>query len=169
MSDFYAAYNFCDGPKQRCWVHLYRALKESAKAEHTELERSRLKACFELELFGTLQALYRLKTAVQRVLAERMEHFIGELLTFVANPAVPSENNAAERAVRPAVVDRKVSGGSQVGTRLEDPQYSADTLRDLGNVGAQHHRCCREMITASASTQPASPRTQADVCAQGFL
>jgi len=84
VTDFYAAYNFYDGPKQRCWVHMYRALKElveknpdlpdvarwesavvalyhrakeSAKAEHTDLERSRLKASLELELLALCNTL----------------------------------------------------------------------------------------------------------------
>ena len=68
VTDFYAGYNFYDGAKQRCWVHLARDLKalveknpdlpelarwvesvmdvyhrakESVVAKHTSLERSR--------------------------------------------------------------------------------------------------------------------------------
>jgi transposase len=178
VADFYAAYNFYDGPKQRCWVHMCRALKElveknpdlpdvaswksaivdlydrakeSTKAEHTELERSRLKACFELELLTLCRPYVGVKTAVQRVLAERMEGFIGELFTFVANPAVPSENNAAERAVRPAVVARKISGGS----RSPRGSKTCSVLRTLFETWTLQGRnsidACREMITASAT------------------
>ncbi len=35
------------------------------------------------------------------------------MFTFVEYPGVPLENNAAERALRPAVIDRKVSGGTR--------------------------------------------------------
>ncbi|MHB8574768.1 MAG: IS66 family transposase [Dehalococcoidia bacterium] len=35
------------------------------------------------------------------------------LLTFVADPRVPADNNAAERSVRPLVVVRKISGGTR--------------------------------------------------------
>ncbi len=180
VTDFYAAYNFYDGPKQRCWVHMCRALnelveknpdlpdvarwksavvelyhraRESAKAEHTDLERSRLKASFELELLALCRPYVGVKTAVQRVLAERMEEFIGELFTFVGNPAVPSENNAAERAVRPAVVARKISGGS----RSARGSKTASILRTLFETWALQGRntldACREMITAAANAQ----------------
>ena len=182
VSDFYAAYNFYDGPKQRCWVHMLRALKElaeknpdlpdvaswklavadlydrakeSAKVQHTQLERSRLKADFELELLGLCKPYIGVQTAVQRVLAERMDGFIGELFTFVADPAVPSENNAAERAVRPAVVARKISGGS----RSARGSKTCSILRTLFETWALQGRntidACREMITASANAQAA--------------
>lgn len=182
VSDFYAAYNFYDGPKQRCWVHMCRALKElaeknpdlpeiavwqqavvdlyhrakeSAKAEHTDLERSRLKASFESELLALCRPYVGVKTAVQRVLAERMEDFIGELFTFVADPTVPSENNAAERAVRPAVVARKISGGS----RSARGSKTCGVLRTLFETWQAQGRnsidACREMITASTQTQSA--------------
>ena len=48
-----------------------------------------------------------------RVLAQRIERFLPELFTFVEYPQVPSENNAAERAIRPCVIARKVSGGTR--------------------------------------------------------
>lgn len=180
VADFYAAYNFYDGPKQRCWVHMLRALKElveknldlpdvaswmesvvdlyhrakeSVKVKHTDLERSRLKAGFELELLALCRPYIGVKTAVQRVLAERMAGFIGELFTFVADPTVPSENNAAERAVRPAVVARKISGGS----RSARGSKTCSVLRTLFETWALQGRnsidACREMITTSANAQ----------------
>jgi len=51
----------------------------------------------------------------QRVLCERVERFLPELFVFVADPRVPSDNNAAERAIRPQVIARKVSGGTRTG------------------------------------------------------
>ena len=36
--------------------------------------------------------------AVQAKLCRRMERFIKELFVFVSDPAVPSDNNAAERS-----------------------------------------------------------------------
>ncbi len=140
VTDFYAAYNFYEGVKQRCWVHLGRDLKtlveknpdlpetaawaksvmdlyyrakDSVVEKHSELERSRLKTAFECELLELCRPYVGVKTAPERVLAERMRNFIGELFAFVGNPEIPSENNAAERAVRPAVVARKISGGSR--------------------------------------------------------
>ncbi|HBE26176.1 MAG TPA: hypothetical protein DDW33_10875 [Ktedonobacter sp.] len=55
---------------------------------------------------------------------ERVERFLPELLVFVAQPEVPARNNLAERSVRPLVIARKISGGSQ------SPKGS-DTRMDL--------------------------------------
>jgi len=49
----------------------------------------------------------------QAVLAERCEKFAPELFVFVERLNVPSGNNAAERAIRPSVVARKISGGTR--------------------------------------------------------
>jgi hypothetical protein len=139
VSDFYAAYNIYDGIKQRCWVHLLLDLKllveknpdlpeiavwaqkvadvyhramETTKTELRDDERHWLRESFEEELLALSRPYVRVKSAPERVLAERIHKFIDELLTFVQYPEVPSENNAAERAIRPAVVARKISGGT---------------------------------------------------------
>ena len=48
-----------------------------------------------------------------RALAWRLWHFQHELLTCVRDPQVPPDNNAAERAIRPLVIARKISGGTR--------------------------------------------------------
>lgn len=48
-----------------------------------------------------------------RALAWRLWHFQHELLTCLSVPGVPPDNNAAERAIRPLVVARKISGGTR--------------------------------------------------------
>ena len=45
----------------------------------------------------------------------------------MADPAVPSDNNASERSLRPLVVSRKISGG----TRSEQGTHSKMTLASL--------------------------------------
>lgn len=183
--DFYGAYNFYEGPKQRCWVHLgrdlkalveknldmpeveawvdkvmevYHRAKESVKGEYTELERSRQRVGFERELLCLAKPYLKVKSAPQRVLAERMTSFIGELLVFVSNPEVPSENNAAERAIRPAVVARKISGG----TRSARGSKTSSILRTLFETWSLQGRntidACREMITNAAAARPLPAR-----------
>lgn len=49
----------------------------------------------------------------QRVLCERILKYLQELFTFLADPRVPADNNAAERSLRPSVVRRKISGGTR--------------------------------------------------------
>ena len=182
VSDFYAAYNIYDGIKQRCWVHLLRDLKQLVEknpdlpqiamwvekvadvyhrakqttcAKHRDDERRRLRQGFEEELLGLGKPYVGVKSAPQRVLSERMERFIAELLTFVQYPEVPSENNAAERAIRPAVVARKISGG----TRSEKGSKTSSVLRSLFETWSAQGRntidACRDMLAAVATTSPA--------------
>jgi len=185
VSDFYAAYNIYDGMKQRCWVHLGRDLKllveknadladlpkwqdavmdvyhraiEAAKGKHNDHERCRLRQCFQDELLALCRPYVGVKSAPERVLAERMKRFIGELFTFVQCPEVPSENNAAERAIRPAVVARKISGG----TRSAKGSKTSSILRTLFETwalrGLNTMDACREMIARSPASQPAPPQ-----------
>jgi len=179
VSDFYAAYNIYDGIKQRCWVHLIRDLKlleeknpdlpeialwvdnvvdvhrrakKTTEAELRDDERHWLRLSFEQELLKLSKPYVGVKTAPQRVLSERIERFIGELLTFVQYPEVPSENNAAERAIRPAVVARKISGG----TRSAKGSKTSSVLRTLFETWAIQGRntidACSDMLTAAAAT-----------------
>ena len=140
VSDFYGAYNIYEGVKQRCWVHLlrdikklvekhptnksvvswadnvkktYKRAKEVADGDFSQMQRVRARQIFEKRLLAFATPYLGVKTAPQRVLAKRIDGFLGELFTFVDMDGVPSENNAAERAVRPAVIARKVSGGSR--------------------------------------------------------
>lgn len=55
----------------------------------------------------------------RHILAERIARFRYELFAFVQYPEVPSENNAAARALRPSVIHRKVcrGTGSPTGSR----------------------------------------------------
>jgi hypothetical protein len=140
VSDFYGGYNFYDGVKQRCWVHLLRDLKklvekhpnnksvdawvESIKLVYKQakkiaaqdlpqMDRVRFRQQLEAKLLKLASPYLGVKNAPQRVLAKRIDNFLGELFTFVDVEGVPADNNAAERAVRPAVVLRKVTGGSR--------------------------------------------------------
>jgi transposase len=182
VTDFYAAYNFYLGPKQRCWIHLKRDLetlveknpdlpevaswvesvmdvyyraKETTEQEYTTLERSRLKVGFEREILQLCKPYVGVKSAPQRVLSERMTNFIAELFVFVADTRVPSENNAAERAIRPAVVARKISGG----TRSARGSKTSSILRSLfetWNIQGQNTiDACKQML-ASHNRQPVS-------------
>ena len=51
--------------------------------------------------------------APMRMLCQRVERFLPELFTFVAEPRASADNNAAERSLRPPVVSRKISGGTR--------------------------------------------------------
>ena len=62
-----------------------------------------------------------------RVLCQRVERFLPELFTFIAEPQASADNNAAERSLRPPVVSRKISGG----TRSEQGSETKSILASL--------------------------------------
>ena len=176
VSDFYGGYNIYEGIKQRCWIHYIRDLKalaeknttvapwvdavialywrarESVRMDISDIQRCRLRQGFESELLALAQPYLKSKNAPQRVLAQRIDRFLGELFVFVQYPDVPSENNAAERAIRPAVIARKVSGG----TRSPRGSKTSSVLRSLFETwalcGHNSLDACREMIIASNHT-----------------
>ncbi|MEN6358414.1 MAG: IS66 family transposase [Armatimonadota bacterium] len=175
VSDFYGAYNAYEGVKQRCWVHLLRDLKKlrekhasnesvecwaeaiksiydeaktAAAGNYSQIDRCRLRQWFE-ERMLKLAAPYRdAKSAPQRVLAKRIETFLGELFSFVDCDGVPPDNNAAERAVRPAVIARKVSGGTR-STKGSDTRMVLLSLFGTWNLqGKDPISTCANMLAA---------------------
>jgi hypothetical protein len=140
VSDFYTAYDQLDGRHQRCWAHFLRdihdlteawpdqtdlhawgeaihALYERAVATATALagrsvvERETAQRRFERELLTVCRT--QAARSPQAALCQRVERAHPELFTFVADPVVPPTNNAAERALRPLVIARKISGGTR--------------------------------------------------------
>ena len=173
VCDFYAGYNFYDGPIQRCWVHLLRDLKKLLDAhsdnenvrEWVESVRSLYKVAkkiarrgfiesvrvkyrqqLEAKLLSIVRPYLKNESAPQRVLAERIEKHLGELFTFVEYLGCPSGNNAAERAIRPAVIARKISGG----TRSENGSNTRTTLMSVFGTwtlqGKDLLKACTDMI-----------------------
>ena len=176
VCDFYAGYNFYDGPIQRCWVHflrdlkklveahpdnenvrewvesiraIYKVAKKIARRGFVESIRTRPRQDLETRLFSLAQPYVKNESAPQRVLAERIERHLGELFTFVQYLGCPSGNNAAERAIRPAVIARKVSGG----TRSENGSKTRTTLMSVFGTwtlqGKDVLRACNDMIVES--------------------
>jgi hypothetical protein len=178
VSDFYCGYNVLLGAHQRCWAHLLRdlhalvetnpgnrgvaiwagkvkAVYERAKAYKSEDVKARHKQriLFEEELFR-LARPYLKRDVPQRILSERIEEFLSELFVFVECPEVPSENNAAERAIRPAVTARKVSGG----TRSPKGSETRMALMSLFGTwllrGEDAMESCLKMLTGKTSLAP---------------
>lgn len=139
VTDFYGSYNIYSGPHQRCWVHLLRdlhnlqeehqldgevvawalavryqyldACQAQELAEPAERERRYALLWRRTELLGLQYAQVRKHPC--QALAKRLLRHLDELYQFVLHPQVPADNNLAERALRPLVVQRKVSGGSR--------------------------------------------------------
>jgi hypothetical protein len=176
VSDFYGAYNALGGPHQRCWVHLLRdlhALAEqagemSAVSEWVEAVSAlygqarayqhadprvgrRAQRVFERKLLQLAAPYLGDREAPQHTLAQRLDRFADELFAFVGDPRVPPDNNAAERALRPVLIARKISGG----TRSPQGSSTKTALLSLfGTWSAQQRNllaCCRQLLTSPAS------------------
>jgi len=140
VTDFWKAYDKVTTRRQMCWPHLLRDLKavdDSREADtdwpdfagklrriyadaiRLDLARDAVDAeAFARrldKLHGRVGALAHADWANPHAkrLAKRLDHYGEPLLTFVEHPDVPSSNNHAEREVRPAVLMRKASYGSQ--------------------------------------------------------
>ncbi len=88
----------------------------------------------------------------QSVLCKRLLQCESEVYTFVEFPQIPSENNAAERSVRPTVIMRKISGG----TRSEQGSKTMTVLASLFGTwqvrGEDALAACRQMLIDSQRT-----------------
>jgi transposase len=88
-----------------------RAASTSSPADPAQREATAQALLLELQALGAQFVEQRGHPC--RALAWRLWHFQDELLTCVREPAVPADNNLAERALRPLVVARKISGGTR--------------------------------------------------------
>jgi transposase len=143
ISDFYSGYSGIECRKQKCLVHLLRELKETAekhpgfgqsrfyfrcrrlvqemlllRKQKGPMEASRY-AARGRKLERRVVELARgpdekgWKEPESGRLAKRLQKHPGELTEFLWHEEVQTDNNAAERALRPAVVMRKITGGSR--------------------------------------------------------
>jgi len=138
ISDFYSGYTSLPGPKQKCLVHLFRELKETAekKIERTDfkkfrkeveaiiheainlageeedtIERTRMKYLFEERIQKIIERKWEDKDACR--LVKRLKTHKNALFTFLVYPNIKYHNNDAERGLRSNVVIRKISYGSK--------------------------------------------------------
>ncbi len=180
-SDFYAADDHYAGPHQRCWRHLLtdihevltqhpsaaglrawadqvhgvyaRAVRFVATAERDPVVREREQRACEAALRALCEGSLEADKAVvpHAVLCRRIAKYLPELFTFVAEPGVDSTNNAAERSVRPVVVQRKISGG----TRSPAGTSTFTTLQTLFGTWRARNLdplvACRHVLLAHAA------------------
>jgi hypothetical protein len=178
VTDFYAAYDHYDGPHQRCWAHLLRdihalgerhptdaGLRAWAAEVHAIFDRARRVAgpdparrraqrrC-EADLLAACQP-YADVAGPQAVLCRRIARYLPELFTFVGDPAVPATNNAAERSVRPVVIQRKISGGTRSQTGTSTFTRLATLFGTWRARGLDPLVACQRLLLASPQPLPA--------------
>lgn len=142
VTDFYCGYNNYAGPQQRCWTHLLRALHEVKEEQaqnaavltwagevrrmydDAQAWRSGHPTASGAERVAIYQVLVNRAVVLGKqyaqvsdhpckALAKRLLRHQDELFQFVIRDGVSADNNLAERAIRPLVVIRKISGGTR--------------------------------------------------------
>lgn len=139
VCDFYSAYDGLDCDKQRCLTHLLREIKELGEGDesfasdpwamklkkwckdgiaHKKKWKSLSDPKYEMgasRLEDRLDGLVKLNPAHAEAkrLHKRVKKYRPELTRFLWQEQLEPTNNPAERALRPLVVARKVSGGSR--------------------------------------------------------
>ena len=140
------------------WADAVHGIYDRAKAfTHPQAKRRRTaQLALERQLLALGQPFRHDPSATQAKLCRRIERHIkslprtgyGELFVFVAEPAVPSDNNAAERSLRHLVISRKISGS----TRSEQGTESKMTLASLFGTwraqGLNPLAACRQLLVS---------------------
>jgi hypothetical protein len=177
--DFYAAYNKLGAVLQRCWPHLLRdakdlaeinadrpevaAWREALKALYLEAKtfhhdnprkRTRARRYFEAQATKLAQPYAKDPQAPQRTLAQRILKHLHELFVFVSDPEVPGDNNLAERSLRPAVIARKISGGTRSPKGSETKMKLMSLFGTWQVRGKPLHATCQQLLLSSPARSP---------------
>ncbi len=143
-----------DRPVVVAWVQALQGLYHDAKASAASLgelppearPRQRARRRFE-QLAARLAKPYAEEAeAPQRVLAQRILNHLHELFIFLADPRVPADNNLAERSLRPAVIARKISGGTRSPKGTATHMALMSLLSTWAAQGKSQLQGCRELL-----------------------
>ena len=179
VSDFYSAYSRIDCKKQKCLCHLLRELVESAEQSEAfkigpffHQAKRLIKRMLELKsrwdqlddakytsracaLESKLDQLIKIdcdEPNAKRIV-KRMQKYREELTAFLWQKDLDGTNNAAERALRPAVVARKISGGSRSTNGADAWAKLASLMRTAGQQGQRVLETIKAMLTAAWASQ----------------
>lgn len=173
IADFYSAYDRLACDKQRCLTHLMREVKQTARESDAfaacGLSGKLLRWCKEAlrlkkqwpqlsnpkyemkasRLEDRLDAITQItpEDADARRLCKRLERYRGELTRFLWDEKLDGTNNAAERALRPAVVMRKITGGSRSRAGATAWAKLASLLRTTDQKGLGVFDATKKLVT----------------------
>ena len=102
----------------------------------------------ERKLLAICQPFLADPLAVPAKLCRRIERHIKELFVFVAEPDVPSDNNAAERSLRHVGISRKVSGGTRSERGTESKMTLASIFGTWRAQGLNPLAACRQLLVS---------------------
>ena len=90
-------------------------------------------------------------------MAARLDRHADALAAFLLAEDLPGDNNAAERAIRPAVVIRKVSGGHRGGTTATAAAVVMSVLRTARQQGKNLVATVKHLAQRHLAGQPCQP------------
>ena len=153
VTDRYSGYNKLKVKRQFCYVHLLRDIKKEKETfpddEEVQLFCSQLSELLKMAIgmYGSKGSLrtYRKKAeqiksqimeicncSAQHPAVQNLQNIFREkedcLFQWTRSPDIPCDNNFAERALRPLVVARKISYGSQSLQGLETREILSSIL-----------------------------------------
>lgn len=183
VSDFYCGYNDYAGKHQRCWAHLLRdlhTLKEAqghdadvvewaqavqvtydaaqawlaahAHPPPAEREAQYVSLTSQTHALGLRYA--RSKAHACQALAKRLLRHEDELFQFVLVEGLSADNNLAERAIRPLVVIRKISGGSRSAAGTKTRMALASLFQTWQARGHNGFEQCLALLSQRAAPAP---------------
>ncbi len=161
VSDFYAVYDQFDCPQQKCLTHLLRELRDAVQKRPDLAEHDFFTGCKRLaqqmlalkkrrRKYSAAEYARQVKGLETRLahlsekswndadadrLTQRLRKYRDRLTTFLHHRQVDGTNNAAERALRPAVVMRKITGGSRSQAGAEAWAILASVMRTAQQQG----------------------------------
>lgn len=180
VSDFLPTYNRLPYRSQKCIPHLLRDIARTAErnpafaasAFRKRLKRAardllRLKARWDdhgddaycmraSRLADRLDQLARTESTDRDVrrLADRLKRHAGGLAAFLLVRDLPGDNNAAERAIRPAVIIRKVSGGHRGAATADAAMAIMSVLRTARQQGQDLVATVKRLVQRHLAGEP---------------
>lgn len=175
VSDFYAVYDQFDCPQQKCLAHLLRELRDAVQKRPELDSHTFFKRCKSLvqemlrlkkrrkDLSATAygRQVKSVETRLRNLgakswgdpdadrLAARLRKYQDRLTTFLHDAKVDGTNNAAERALRPAMVMRKITGGSRSPSGAQAWAILASVMRTAQQQGHDVVNTIQELLRAS--------------------
>lgn len=139
-----------DDERLKKWATGLQGLYTEAKAFSSPKEEARYQAQihFEEKLLGLCRPYLDDEQAVQGKLCRRIWRHLKEMFVFVANPAVPADNNGAERSLRHLVTIRKISGGSRSPLGTETKMVLASLFGTWRAQGLNPLLQCRLLLSS---------------------
>jgi len=134
----------------------YQAQCRQKPRVHNVLVRREHRRRFEGDLSWLAVPYLEDKSDPRCVLAQRLDRYASELFVFIEHPDVPSQNNAAERAIRPAVIARKISGGSRSAKGSETMATLLSLFGTWRLQGKDPWQACRQMLAQKTIPEPAA-------------